>query len=139
MFFGIDVGGTKIQFAAGTKEEVVILDKVSTPASYIEFLEVVEVNFLKAESDIGEKLNGVGIGIPGTFSKEKVIWVPNIPCIEGQDLVGDLKKTGGDVFIGNQSPACLGWGSVERGRAGTPRCDTYEYWDGDRRCHYDWW
>ncbi|MFP7296959.1 ROK family protein [Neobacillus niacini] len=108
MFFGIDIGGTKLQFALGVNEEVFVLDKVPTPGSYCDLLKVVEETYFAAERKFGGKIEGIGIGLPGTFTKEKVVWVPNIPYIEGQDLAGDLRdRLEVDVFIGNDAQLAL--------------------------------
>jgi predicted NBD/HSP70 family sugar kinase len=122
MYFGIDIGGTKIQFAVGSKDgKVVILNKVSTPKRYQELLELVVVNFREAERIHGRgAITHAGIGIPGTFTKEKVIWVPNIPCLEGEDLAADLRvRLKADVFMGNDAQLALVgevWKGVGQGR-----------------------
>jgi predicted NBD/HSP70 family sugar kinase len=116
LFFGIDVGGTKIQFAVYSDEQVVILDKVPTPNSYDDFLKLVERNHFEAERNHYSRIiENVGIGIPGTFTKEKIIWVPNIPYLEGKDLAGDLKqRLKANVQIGNDAQLALA-GEVWKG------------------------
>ncbi|MDR7238862.1 ROK family protein [Neobacillus drentensis] len=115
MFYGIDLGGTKLQFAVGKDQDVFVLDKVPTPLGYEELLRVVEEHYLEAERKFGEQIAGMAIGIPGTFTKEKVVWVPNIPYIEGHDLAGDLSmRLGVPVYLGNDAQLAL-VGEVWRG------------------------
>ncbi|WP_251551242.1 ROK family protein [Neobacillus muris] len=119
MFFGIDAGGTKLQFAAGIGKEVFAGEKVATPGSYGQFLDSAEEQFLKLEERFGEKITEIGIGLPGTFTAEKIVWVPNIAYLEGCDLAGDLRsRFGVEVFIGNDAQlALIGevWKGVGRG------------------------
>jgi predicted NBD/HSP70 family sugar kinase len=92
LFLGIDVGGTKILFADYSGDQVRILGRKVTPNSYEEFLKLVG-------SMVSGKVKRVGVGIPGTFSKEKVTWVPNIPYLENQNLSNDLEKLFGAEFL----------------------------------------
>ncbi|MGG3466166.1 ROK family protein [Neobacillus pocheonensis] len=117
MFLGIDVGGTKMQFAVGVGEDVFVLNKVPTPSRYAELLQVVEEHCSEAEKrfEYAGKIVEMGIGIPGTFTKERVVWVPNIPCLEGQDLAGDLRtRLGAGVYLGNDAQLALA-GEVWKG------------------------
>ena len=79
-----------------------------TPFGYEELLNVVELHYLEAERRFDEKIAAIGIGIPGTFTNEKVVWVPNMPYIEGHDLAGDLaNRLGVDVYLGNDAQLAL--------------------------------
>ncbi|WP_409271519.1 ROK family protein [Neobacillus sp. SCS-31] len=119
MYFGIDVGGTKIQFAAESGDGVAILDKVPTPKTYAEFLNVVEEQFRLAAVGKG-KIGCIGMGIPGTYTDETVIWSPNVPFLEGKDIPGDLReRLGVGVFLGNDAQLALAgeaWRGAARGR-----------------------
>lgn len=117
MFFGVDIGGTKMQFAAGVGEEVFVLNKVPTPSSYGELLQLVVDHCLEAEKrfEYAGKVVEVGVGIPGTFTDDRVVWVPNIPCLEGQDLAEDLRtRLGAGVYLGNDAQLALA-GEVWKG------------------------
>jgi glucokinase len=101
LYLGIDVGGTKIQMALYDGEKLQIMPKVPTPANYEEFLQVVRV-------PVAGKITTIGVGLPGTFSDEKVLWVPNIPCLENHDLRGDLGKCfGAEVLLANDAQLAL--------------------------------
>lgn len=119
MFFGIDIGGTKLQFAARKGDEVLILNKEHTPASYEDLLEAILFSYKEAESKIGI-IRQVGIGLPGTFSREHITWVPNIPYLNGKSLVADLQnKLGVPAIIGNDAQlGLLGemWRGAGKGR-----------------------
>jgi predicted NBD/HSP70 family sugar kinase len=121
VYFGIDIGGTKIQFAVYAEGKVNILNKEITPKSYADLLELIEVNFFAIEKRwYPQTISHVGIGIPGTFTTEKVIWVPNISYMEGKDLTGDLKKRlGVNVSLGNDAQLALVgevWKGAGRGK-----------------------
>jgi predicted NBD/HSP70 family sugar kinase len=117
LIVGIDVGGTKIQFAVYDGEQVKILNKENTPDSYHDFLDLVSRVLAQ---DAGKRVKRVGIGIPGTYTNEKVTWVPNIPYLENQNLVGDLSRLlGVEVVIANDAQlALLGevWQGAGRGK-----------------------
>lgn len=104
MYLGIDVGGTKLQYAVCKNEAVTLLDKIPTPTCYEEFLNGIK----KIANQLNEPIEAVGIGIPGTFTDQKVIWVPNIPCLEGKDLIGDVSKmVSAPVRLGNDAQLAL--------------------------------
>lgn len=112
MFLGIDVGGTKILFADYSGDQVRIVGRKATPNSYEEFLELVG-------RMVSGKVKRIGVGIPGTSSKEKVTWVPNIPYLDNQNLSNDLEKLfGAEVLLANDAQlALLGevWKGAGRG------------------------
>ncbi|WP_449537959.1 ROK family protein [Ferdinandcohnia sp. Marseille-Q9671] len=102
MYLGIDVGGTKLQFAVGDGNKVTLLEKIPTPGSYEAFLECIEnVTF-------GHKIEGVGLGIPATFTEEIVNWAPNIPYLENRNLKKDIATlVGSPLFLGNDAQMSL--------------------------------
>lgn len=103
MFLGIDIGGTKIEYASFTEKQVSILGREATPGDY--------QSLIRQISSVAAKLDGldsVGVGLPGTFTTDKIIWVPNISYLNGNNLAGDLsEKFGVGVTIGNDAQLAL--------------------------------
>lgn len=92
MFYGFDIGGTKIEFAVYDENlQCVLTHQVPTPKDeYAELLAVICDLALSADSQF--KCKGViGIGYPGFFDKvKKEIVAPNLASLHGRNLQQDL-------------------------------------------------
>lgn len=120
MFFGIDVGGTKIQCALFNSKKVELTQKIPTPKDYKTFLDSIAELFYKATQNKTEKVTSVGIGIPGRTSQDHIKWVPNIPYLNNKHLADDLSTIlKVDVLLANDAQlALLGevWMGVGKGK-----------------------
>ena len=101
---GVDLGGTKI--------EAIVLDphgasawreRVATPAGdYAATLAAVAALVARAEADLGLAACNVGIGTPGTATREGLIKNANSTCLNGRPLAHDLAQAlGRPVRIAN--------------------------------------
>ncbi len=89
---GVDLGGTKI--------EAIVLDphgaslwrqRVATPAGdYAATLSTVAALVARAEADLGLAACSVGIGTPGTATREGLLKNANSTCLNGRPLAHDL-------------------------------------------------
>ena len=103
---GVDLGGTKI--------EAIVLDprgaslwreRVATPAGdYEATLATVAALVARAEADLGLSACSVGIGTPGTATREGLIKNANSTCLNGRPLAHDLALAlGRPVRIANDA------------------------------------
>ncbi|MFH0258538.1 N-acetylglucosamine kinase [Vibrio rumoiensis] len=93
MYYGFDVGGTKIEFGAfNDKLERVASERVPTPGEdYQALLTVLAGLVTKYDEQFGVK-GLVGIGIPGMESVEdSSLMTSNVPAAKGQFLRKDLE------------------------------------------------
>ena len=96
---GIDVGGTSIK-GATIRENGEILNRFSMPMDKYASPEVTLgqlcdlVNETISEHHKGDKISGIGIGIPGTFNKETgvVVSCPNLPTWSGFNLKSFMEE-----------------------------------------------
>lgn len=121
MYFGIDVGGTKMIFAHyDENDQIKIIDKVLTPKSYKDFLAVIIKVFNNFKIKNNKKIKRVGIGVPGRVDDNKIVWVPNLPFLNGKRLDKDLyTQLKLDIIIANDAHlALLGetWKGIGKGR-----------------------
>ncbi|MGF1909699.1 N-acetylglucosamine kinase [Vibrio kasasachensis] len=106
MYYGFDVGGTKIEFGAfNEKLERVATERVPTPTSdYQELLEVIAGLVSKYDQEF--KCEGkIGLGLPGMEDADDgTILTVNIPAAKGLPLRKDLEaKIGRTVRIDNDA------------------------------------
>jgi predicted NBD/HSP70 family sugar kinase len=117
MYVGIDVGGTKIQAASLHKEIVRLTHQVATPSgSYAAFLAALVDSVEEAAG--GERVERIGIGLPGTVTERDVTWMPNLPFLNGRQLAIDLAALVQEtpIVLANDAQAAL-LGEVWRGAA----------------------
>ena len=120
---GVDLGGTKI--------EAIVLDphgagawreRVVTPAGdYAATLAAVAALVTRAEADLGLTGCSVGIGTPGTTTREGLIKNANSTCLNGRPLAHDLAQAlGRPVRVANDAN-CLALSEATDGAgAGAP-------------------
>jgi len=94
MYYGFDVGGTKIQFAAFDQDlQQVASERVSTPiVDYSQLLQVISHLVFKYDQ-IFSSQGHVGIGLPGIENAlSGKVMTANIPSAQDQTLRQDLEK-----------------------------------------------
>ena len=119
MYYGLDIGGTKIELAAYNAQFEKIFDhRIPTPTQcYSEFTQALSQLVLLADQTLGEQA-GVGIGIPGFINPAtNLVHLANVPCADGkplqQDLAALLKRS---VVIENDAN-CFTYSEVHGGAA----------------------
>lgn len=94
IYYGLDVGGTKIELAAfNEKLEKLYSERVPTPQNdYEAWLSTVETLIHNADAQFGEK-GTIGLGLPGFVNRETgVAEVTNIRAADGKTLIKDLSE-----------------------------------------------
>ncbi|WP_162046346.1 N-acetylglucosamine kinase [Vibrio taketomensis] len=106
MYYGFDVGGTKIEFGAfNEKLERVATERVPTPTSdYQELLDVIAGLVSKYDQEF-QCEGKIGLGLPGMEDADTgAILTVNIPAAKGQPLRKDLEaKIGRSVKVDNDA------------------------------------
>ena len=116
MYLGVDVGGTKVEAASVVDGALRVSDRLPTASSYKRLLDDVEA-LCRAITEDSAGLHGVGIGVPGQASEDRVEWVPNVHCLDGRDLAGDLStRLECPVHVANDAQLAL-LGEAWRGAA----------------------
>lgn len=104
VWYGVDVGGTKIELVACDDAlQVVHRQRVATPAQdYPAFLDAVATLVMHADEALGRQCDAIGIGLPGVIDRDTGrAFSVNIPAITGLPVVADLHKR-------LQRPLCIG-------------------------------
>ncbi|AWI51207.1 N-acetylglucosamine kinase [Actinobacillus porcitonsillarum] len=94
IYYGLDIGGTKIELAAfNEKLEKLHSERVPTPqSSYEEWLRAVETLVRNADKKLGEK-GTVGLGIPGFVNhKTGLAEIANIAVAHDNPILKDLSE-----------------------------------------------
>jgi N-acetylglucosamine kinase len=91
MIYGVDIGGTKIEFVAFTDDlEPVERHRVQTPADdYSRFLDVVAGLIGQADDRFGEG-PPVGLGVPGLVDADGRAMCANLPGVSGHRVGEDV-------------------------------------------------
>ncbi|EPJ49684.1 MAG: hypothetical protein OFPI_23580 [Osedax symbiont Rs2] len=92
MYYGFDIGGTKIQLAAFDQEfNLVKQQRQATPIDdYSEFLNKIQSMVRQFDAQL-QSIGSVGIGFPGIRDYHNGAFISvNIPCVIGQQLELDL-------------------------------------------------
>ncbi|AWW34902.1 N-acetylglucosamine kinase [Mannheimia varigena] len=93
-YYGLDVGGTKIELAAfNEKLEKLHSERVPTPqTNYDDWLNTVENLVKNADAKFGEK-GSVGLGLPGFVNRETgIAEITNIRVADGKTIIKDLSE-----------------------------------------------
>lgn len=105
MYWGIDLGGTKIEgviLSEASAEAVLIRKRIDTEASegYEHIVQQIAKLVRLLEAETGLKAEKIGIATPGTLDpKSNTMKNSNTTCINGKPLKDDLEKTLGIPFI----------------------------------------
>ncbi len=94
MYYGFDVGGTKIEFGAfNEKLERIATERVPTPRdNYDKLLETIAGLVTKYDTELGCE-GTIGIGIPGMESAvDLTVLTTNVPAAKGKPLRKDLES-----------------------------------------------
>ncbi len=118
MYYGLDIGGTKIELAI-FDSELQLFDKwrVSTPRNnYPSFLREL-IDQIKKADELCNVIGTVGIALPGIIKVDGTIISSNVPCLNRHNVAHDVTKLlDRNVAIGNDcrcftlSEALLGAG-----------------------------
>lgn len=117
MIIGIDLGATHIRtMARGSK--TLRGEKIRTPKSLPQLKKaLIElVNNISAETGVS-KISGIGIGVAGSLTKDKIKMSPNMKYINGFQLPAFLKKEFGVPVVMDNDAACFLRAEINLGRA----------------------
>ncbi|MBD8514526.1 N-acetylglucosamine kinase [Photobacterium sp. 2_MG-2023] len=106
MYYGFDVGGTKIEFGAFNEQlERVATERVPTPGDDYEALIETLVELIGRADERFHCKGKIGIGIPGMEDAENgTVLTSNIPAAKGRHLRRDLEsRLGRTVSIDNDA------------------------------------
>lgn len=106
MYYGFDVGGTKIEFGAfNEKLERVATERVPTPGDdYQKLIDTIAGLVAKYDTELGVE-GKIGLGLPGMEDADtNAVLTVNVPAAKGKQLRGDLEaKIGRSVKIENDA------------------------------------
>ena len=94
MYYGIDIGGTKIELAAfNEKLEKLYTERVPTPQTdYQDWLQAIKTLVERADAHFGEK-GTVGLGLPGFVNLTTgLAEVTNIRVADNKPILADLER-----------------------------------------------
>lgn len=104
-YYGLDIGGTKIELVACADDlSVHHRERVITPtASYEAFLQTVTELVLAADVALGTGCRAVGIGLPGVRDRVSGLQLSaNVPALTGQRVGHDLQaRLQRPLYLGN--------------------------------------
>ncbi len=94
MFYGIDIGGTKIEIGLFSSSlKLVDSWRTSTPTNnYNEFINTI-VDLITEADRRCEQKGFVGVGMPGIIDKNGLVKSANVPCATGKNIVEDLSNS----------------------------------------------
>jgi N-acetylglucosamine kinase len=92
MYYGLDIGGTKIETALFDRQFNKLVDwRIPTPShDYPSFLSAI-VEVVEEADRRSQERGGINIALPGFFDAQGRALVSNIPCLRTQKLVSDLE------------------------------------------------
>ena len=91
MLYGLDIGGTKIEFAVfDGRLKCAYTQRAPTPThDYQDFLQA--VHSFVADADAKQEAAGsVGVGLPGIVDRAGKSYAVNVPCLTGREVSADL-------------------------------------------------
>ncbi|PJE78366.1 N-acetyl-D-glucosamine kinase [invertebrate metagenome] len=91
MLYGLDIGGTKIEFVAYDKQKKCLSQQVRTPTNdYDVFKETLSQLITSADKQFNEP-GTIGIGLPGFVDPDTdLVYCANVPCLNNRSLAKDL-------------------------------------------------
>ncbi|MDR2429264.1 MAG: ROK family protein [Candidatus Margulisbacteria bacterium] len=88
MYIGLDVGGTKITAGlADARGEILQRETSKTAPNVLE-----QISALIQKFSAGQKIAKIGVGLPGQLKNGVAINMPNVPQLNGVDLLAELNK-----------------------------------------------
>ncbi len=116
---GVDVGGTRLKFAAVREGRVLDRLVVDAGARSAEALvEALARGVMELRGRSSDDLASVGLGVAGVLSSDgqTVLQSPNLPWIDGFALPAALgARLGGLVVVADNDANCVGWGEAIAG------------------------
>ncbi len=108
MFYGVDIGGSKIAFAVFDVHGVELERSVhKTPqTTYAAFMALL-VELVRSADTRWQVTGSVGIGFPGVLDSEGLMLAPNVPAIHGHDVKGDLQQQLGRIVYADNDANCF--------------------------------
>ena len=119
MYYGFDIGGTKIAFAVYDGAlNLCHEERMSTPGDdYQGLLQLVRSRVEQADTRFGVK-GAVGIGFPGILTRhDQSIVAANLPSINGRHLGADLAELLARPVKVDNDANCFLWSEVHKGAA----------------------
>ncbi|MEO0259724.1 MAG: ROK family protein [candidate division WOR-3 bacterium] len=113
MIIGIDIGGTFIKIGFFKDGEIIKRIKIETPKNGKEILDkIIEIIL-----NLKEKIDGIGIGLPGMIYKGKLVQAPNLKGLEGFEVEKYLKERISFEFYIDNDANCAALGEKYFGLA----------------------
>ncbi len=116
--FGVDVGGTRLKFAAVRDGRVICRHVEPTPRAGVAALVTTLAGGCGTlASAVGESPTSIGLGVAGVLSDDgaRVLQSPNMPWLDGAPLA-ELLATALAVPVRAENDAnCIGWGEARAG------------------------
>ena len=109
MYYGIDIGGTKIELAAfNEKLEKLYTERVPTPQTdYQDWLQAIKTLVERADAHFGEK-GTVGLGLPGFVNLTTgLAEVTNIRVADNKPILADLERVLGREVRAENDANCF--------------------------------
>ncbi|MGL5291818.1 MAG: ROK family protein [Vibrionaceae bacterium] len=124
MYYGFDIGGTKIAFAVYDENFTLChQERMSTPKDdYSAILHMLQQKVLQADAQFGGA-GTVGIGFPGVINcHDGSLVVVNLPALHGKHLALDLGEMLGRKVLIDNDANCFLWSEVHQGSADGASC-----------------
>ena len=119
MYYGFDIGGTKIAFAVYDGAlNLCHEERMSTPGDdYPGLQQLIHSRVVEADARFGTR-GAVGIGFPGILNRQdRSIVAANLPAIHGRHLGADLAELLGRPVSVDNDANCFLWSEVHQGVA----------------------
>ncbi|MGL5336259.1 MAG: ROK family protein [Enterovibrio sp.] len=124
MYYGFDIGGTKIAFAVYDENFTLChQERMSTPKDdYAAILHMLEQKVLQADAQFSA-VGTVGIGFPGVINcHDGSLVVVNLPALHGKHFAADLGKLLNRKILIDNDANCFLWSEVHQGAAEGASC-----------------
>lgn len=123
LFFGLDIGGTKIELAACASQGEVLAvlhrERIATPgADFDDFVLQIAALVRRAEAVLGRSAHAIGMGMPGIIDATSGCQLSsNVPALNGRRVAPALEAAlGRPVHLGNDCQ-CFALSEAEGGAA----------------------
>ena len=107
MLYGLDIGGTKSEFAVFDHDlNRAHTNRIATPTGdYDEFLRTISDVVVRADAQFGS-VGSVGVGLPGIVDQTGRSFSANVPCLTGRNVKAGLSRAlGREVAVINDGRA----------------------------------